>query len=339
MAVPEPPGSSELLTNADGTNEAFAGVGQFRSSLTCTGSLIDPSSSGTPDAKAWLLTAGHCISLEAYGVIRNQPLAALVVFRFFTDTPPAARVTVRTRATGWATTKGIDLALVELDTTLGDLASRGILPLPLACSAPEAGHAVFWTGISGSPIPPEMQFVRLGRCTLGHRVQLLEGLWIWNGDLSNNCSDLYAGASGSPLFEAETGAVIGVMSTTTLLNFEHGPDYDCQVNRPCIIRRGGPALERDTSSQRIFKGSSDVLTRPMCWISNAPVARSIRGSNSLSRAAPTRSARKPTRSPPPGMPGLAGHNSITPTSVSAPARITATALRAVPRRSSLLLPP
>jgi len=194
-----------------------------------------------------LLTAGHCISLEPYGIIRNQPSAVRVVFNFFFDTPSDRRVTIRTRATGWATMKGTDLALVELDATLGDLAAHGIRPLLLATSASEPGRAVFWTGISQSPIPPELQFLRLGRCTLGHSVQLLEGSWIWNGDLSNNCPDLYGGASGSPLFDAGTRKVIGVISTSTLLNFEHGPDYDCQVNRPCVIRRGGPVMETNAS--------------------------------------------------------------------------------------------
>jgi uncharacterized protein (TIGR03437 family) len=258
-AVQEPPGSSELLPSADGSNDGFAGVGQFRGTLTCTGSLIDPSGLGATDSKAWLLTAGHCISLEPYGVIRNQPLTAQVTFKFFVDTPPANRVPVRTRATGWATMKGIDLALVELDATLGDLASQGIRPLRLASSAPEAGRAVFWAGISGSPIPSQLQFVRLGRCTLGADVQLLEGSWIWNGDLSNNCPDLYAGASGSPLFDAATGEVIGVISTSTLLNFEQGPDYDCQVNRPCVIRHGRTVMERDTSY------AADVQGLPQCF--------------------------------------------------------------------------
>ena len=102
----DPPASSEILLNAAGGNEAFAAVGYFQSLLTCTGSLIDPSAMGAADAKAWLLTAGHCISLEPHGVIRNQPLTARVVFKYFVDIPPAGRVTVRTRATGWATMKG-----------------------------------------------------------------------------------------------------------------------------------------------------------------------------------------------------------------------------------------
>ena len=168
--------------------------------------------------------------------------------------------------------KGTDLALVELDATLGDLAAQGIRPLLLATSAPDSGRAVFWTGIPGSPIPPEYQFVRLGRCTLGHGVQLLEGSWIWNDDLSNNCPDLYAGASGSPLFDADSRAVIGVISTSTLLNFEQGPDYDCQLNRPCVIRPGGPVMERDTSYaasvQGIFRCFDQTntldLQRPGC---------------------------------------------------------------------------
>src|SRR5437588_7088770 len=83
MPAQEPPPSSELLRNATGTNEAFAAVGRFQGALTCTGSLIDPSGTGASGANAWLLTAGHCISLEPYGVIRNQPSTATVQFNYF----------------------------------------------------------------------------------------------------------------------------------------------------------------------------------------------------------------------------------------------------------------
>jgi len=251
----EPPPSSEILQNANSANDAFAGVGQFKAGLTCTGSLIDPSGLGAADAKAWLLTAGHCISLEPYGVIRNQPLTAQVQFHFFIDTAPR-RVTVKARATGWSTMKGVDLALVELASTLGDLAAQGLRPLRLASADPQPGQAVFWAGISGSPIPPVLQFLRRGRCTLGSRAQLIEGSWIWNADLSNDCPDLYAGASGSPLFDAATGAVIGVIGTSTLLAFEHGPDYDCQIDRPCLIGPDGPVMQRDTSYASPVQGIS-----------------------------------------------------------------------------------
>ena len=251
----EPPASSEILLNANGANDAFAAVGQFHAALTCTGSLIDPSGLGASDAKAWLLTAGHCISLEPYGVIRNQSSTAQVQFHFFVDTSQR-RVTVKARATGWSTMKGVDLALVELSATLGDLAAQGIRPLRLASAEPQAGQAAYWTGISGSPIPPELQFLRRGGCTLGNRVELIEGSWIWNDDLSNDCPDLYAGASGSPLFDAASGAVIGVIGTSTLLNFEQGPDYDCQVNRPCVIGREGPVMQRDTSYASPVRGIS-----------------------------------------------------------------------------------
>src|SRR5436305_2515889 len=131
----EPPPSSEVLSNANGANDAFSAVGQFRAALTCTGSLIDPSGLGLSEAKAWLLSAGHCISLEPYGVIRNQPSSAQVQFNFFLDTT-ARRITVRARSIGWSTMKGVDLALVELDATLGDLAAQGIRLLRLASSEP-----------------------------------------------------------------------------------------------------------------------------------------------------------------------------------------------------------
>ena len=260
VPVREPPPSSELVRNASAANDALAGVGQFRGPLRCTGSLIDPSGSAASDAKAWLLTAGHCISLEPYGVIRNQALTAQVQFNFFIDTPDK-RVTVRTRAIGWSTMKGTDLGLVELDATLGDLRASGIRPVRLSPTRPEPGRAVFWTGISGSPIPAELQFLRLGRCTLGRREQVLEGPWIWHDHLLNNCPDLYEGASGSPLFDAESGEIVGVIGTSTLLNFEQGPDYDCQRNRPCVARAGGPVMQRDTSYASPIQGIDRCFDR------------------------------------------------------------------------------
>src|SRR5262249_11583135 len=104
-----PPPSSELLLNSSSANDAFAAVRRFRRSLTCTGFLLDPSSSDASDAQAWLMTAGHCISLEPYGVIGNQPFRAQVQFNYFIDTPDR-QVTIRTRAVGWSTMKGADLA-------------------------------------------------------------------------------------------------------------------------------------------------------------------------------------------------------------------------------------
>ena len=122
------------------------------------------------------------------------------------------------------------------------------------------GGPVFWTGISGSPIPPST-ILRLGRCTLGSRVHLLEGSWLWNDELSKNRPDLYAGASGSPLFDAASGEVIGVIGTSTLLNFAQGPDYDCQVNKPCVLRAGGPVMQRDTSYASPVQGIADCFDK------------------------------------------------------------------------------
>lgn len=164
----QPPPSSEILLNANGANDLFAGVGQLRAALTCTGSLIDPSGLGAPDSKAWLLTAGHCISLDPYGVIRNQPLTAQAQFNFFIDTAER-RITLRMRATGRSTMKGVDLALLELDATLGDLSAQGIRLLRLASAETPPGQSVFWTGIAGSPRPAEQQFLRSAAAHSGRR--------------------------------------------------------------------------------------------------------------------------------------------------------------------------
>jgi uncharacterized protein (TIGR03437 family) len=273
MLAQQPPASSETLRNANGANAVFGAVGRLQASLTCTGSLIDPSGAGASSAQAWLMTAGHCISFDPYGVIRNQPSTARVQFNYFVDTPSSV-VTIPAIKTGWSTMKGVDLALIELDATIGDLGAKGIRPLRLAAAPPATGQPVLWTGVSGSPIPLELQFLRLGRCTLGPRVQLIEGSWIWKDELSNDCPDLYAGASGSPLFDANSNEIIGVIGTTTILNFEQGPDYDCQVNRPCVLRESGPMMETNTSYASPVQGVAQCfdqanvldLERPGCML-------------------------------------------------------------------------
>src|SRR5258707_728113 len=54
QAATQPPPSSELLLNSGSANDAFAAVGRFQGSLTCTAILIDPSGSGASGAGAWL---------------------------------------------------------------------------------------------------------------------------------------------------------------------------------------------------------------------------------------------------------------------------------------------
>jgi hypothetical protein len=87
-----------------------------------------------------------------------------VQFNYFVDTP-GSFVTIPARRTGWSTMKGVDLGLIELDATIGDLLAKGIRPLRLAATPPATGRGEFWVGVSGSPIPPELQFLRLGHCS------------------------------------------------------------------------------------------------------------------------------------------------------------------------------
>jgi hypothetical protein len=66
--------------------------------------------------------------------------------------------------------------------------------------------------------------------------------------------------------------VIGVIGTSTLLNFEQGADFDCQINRPCVIGPDGPVMQRNTSYAspvqgiaRCFDAANMLdLARPGC---------------------------------------------------------------------------
>lgn len=243
-ALAAPP-SSRLLSNAGGQNQDFAAVGRLRASGSCTAFLIEPPSA-SPSSPAYALTAGHCVSREPYGVIAGQTVNYTLEFNYFADTRPDF-VTVRATSVVWSTMKGADLALLQLAATLGDLQARGLRGFRLSTNTLPHDAPLFWIGAPVVNFPAERAFLRRGECSALGSTPIVEANWLWYDEIRNDCPDVYGGASGSPLFDAASGLVAGVLGTSTNLSFDAGPDFDCFENRPCALTPRGPVVEPATS--------------------------------------------------------------------------------------------
>src|SRR5262245_13792912 len=127
----DPSAGTVLLENGEGQNARFRGIGRLADAMSCTAFLVD--NGGGADAPAYVLSNGHCASDWAGSassvrveVDRAPTSGATMRFDYFVDTP-ATPVAVKRIA--FATMKGVDLSVVELATTRGELDARGILPL------------------------------------------------------------------------------------------------------------------------------------------------------------------------------------------------------------------
>lgn len=188
---------SRLLLNQDGRHESFAGVGRLRINAACTAFLVDPgASAGSP---VYVLTNGHCV----LGALRNEvatdvqvPAGSVFTFQYFVDAP-SRRESVAVRAIPYATLKGLDLAVIELDTTWAALAAAGIRPLRLSAFGPRPGAPVFTIGAPVNGVPATEAWLRRSDCTVAAIVQLAEGPWKFHDAARLACGGVFGGASGS----------------------------------------------------------------------------------------------------------------------------------------------
>lgn len=238
---------SRVLLNQDLRHDAFTGVARLRLSLTCTAFLVQPSTDLT--APVYVLTNGHC-PLGAAGneVVTNARVTAnaAATFHYFVDTPDRFR-TFPVRAIPYATLKGLDLAIVELDATWQALAAAGIHPLRLAASAPAPGAPVSTVGAPIENVPPAEAFLRKSDCSVDARVQLAEGPWKFHDALRLACGGIYGGASGSPVLDRRTQEVVAIINTGTQGAVFTSGDFPCFQNSPCELTRPQGDMRREAA--------------------------------------------------------------------------------------------
>lgn len=236
-AVPE--GPSVLLSSA-GRTSAYRGVGRLDvGSMVCTAVFTVPPGAVPDDAPAYALTAGHCVEIwEPDEVVRDRPAPAYeITFDYFSD--DAERSTFRARAVAYGTMKGRDIAVVELDATVGALRRAGIAPWQLATEA-------------GAPDEPLVvvhallgSFLRLSACAARGVAEVVrEHHWRWFGLQRNACADIGPGSSGAPAIARSSGRLLAILGTST--RGSEGIE-DCALDRPCEPQGEGATVLPDVN--------------------------------------------------------------------------------------------
>lgn len=239
IAGPDLPPPPAPLPVADAAGAA--GVAQVALSNRCTGVLVD---TGVPSGPAYLLTAGHCAGGQEAGpnaVVVDRPVEQQEASfgRVLGGPPPVGVPVVRTV---WASMKHTDLAVVELEGTLGEQMAAGRSGYRLA--APQPGSSVVNVGIPVQTIVDEADWVlRRSTCTVAEPVPVVEWRWSFGTMWAVDCPGVLGGHSGSPLFDGE-GRVVALLTTTTL----GAPDaVNCGLGEPCEVTGDDVTFRRGRS--------------------------------------------------------------------------------------------
>jgi hypothetical protein len=236
-------GPARSLDKDDGPR--FSGLAMVRvNDWICSGSLVVPASLDLMvDGPAYLLTAGHC-ALGSGGrpndVILSTDLdptrSRAVQFRYFADSADAS-TTVNARRIVFASLKGADMAILELEPTRLELRSMGVVPFVLADQPTGVGDEIAFAGY------PNLMPALLAACHMLRRVSaLIEAPFHFYDSETNDCQAIAGGASGSPVFSLATGKVQAVLNTTA----ESG-NYPCHLDQPCEVSGSALNVELGTS--------------------------------------------------------------------------------------------
>jgi len=153
---------------------------------------------------------------EADQVIVDEPALGRVRFMRFSDAK--SYIEVRTKRWVYATLKGVDIAILELDATFGELEKQGVIPLEISESQPTNGEKLTLVGQPESSVPENHRVLHESTCSFAglvsdyRTVQLgsvKRSVYVDRGR-THQCSQS-GGMSGGPLINS-SGKIVGVVS-------------------------------------------------------------------------------------------------------------------------------
>lgn len=237
---------ARLLSSTHNYAGRFHGVGQLRAASSCTATLVAASDSPPANAPALILTAGHCVNyFDQNEVWVDRPGEAHWRFTpaFFHDTQAQHRAYPIKRIL-YATMKAVDLAVLELDTTYGELKRLRIEPLQLRTFDTDI-RPIELLQVPVIGVAPQEQFLRHAECSTQPRQAIYESFapWFWPRAVGNECDGVAGGSSGGPVVERLQNRIIGVLNTTLERTFN-----GCGLARPCEIDGQQQAHVREGNS-------------------------------------------------------------------------------------------
>lgn len=253
-------GEANLLTSA--SDPRYRAVGQLAwdiasdmetATATCTASVVAGSATPDPGHAALVLTSGHCVLGQ--DAVPNQVVVEGVVPAHMRFTPAffqdaqAVHLPVRVADVPYATTKGMDVAVLRLDVTYGDLKALGIVPLVPASPAIVGGLPVELAHVPARDVPVPERFLRLSSCNAREPTRLFEGERFFLHESGTDCAGVSGGSSGAPVLRRGSSELIGILGTMV------DPRFDgCGFDRPCELA-GRQSRSRAGASYHSLVGS------------------------------------------------------------------------------------
>jgi V8-like Glu-specific endopeptidase len=219
----------ELLSYSN--SQSLRGIQQLATDYAlCTATLID---TGQADEdRAYILTAGHCSHIPEMGaqdVFMDLTVDLTFSANYYFDSADKV-VHHKGKKLIYSTMWQYDLALYELNATIGELKKLGFPFYKISSRPPPEGTAILNVGLPINGMDLNNSFLHLSKCLTGKTVHLNEGPYIWPNSFRHNCSGV-GGMSGSPLIDVKTNMIVGVFNTVTEDSAEGQPD--CSMSRPC----------------------------------------------------------------------------------------------------------
>lgn len=237
-----------LINSTDPGAERFRSVGKLLASTDCTATLVSGEKAPADNLPALIITAGHCVdsNMNTNQVIVDQPATKgwKYIPDYFIDTHQDSQPVAVNRIL-YATMKQVDLAILQLDTTYGDMAKKGFLPLKIKKTDLEQGQPIELVHIPVDGVDENQRYLRHSDCSILHKASYLyehNFPWIWNPAYSVDCNGVSGGTSGSPALLKDQSDIIGILNTTVT------PGYSgCGLGRPCEIINNKPVVSENVS--------------------------------------------------------------------------------------------
>ncbi len=228
----------ELLTAEQDRN--YNGIGMLEQEGDrgfCTAFFVN--TGGDDKAPAYAITNGHCYDIpqfpKAKEIIINRPSSMVLKLNYFVNEEARFRP-VGVRRIAYATMKGTDIAILELDTTFKQLVNEGFTPLKIDNVPAKVGEPVKVIGVPGFGMEPSRTYLHRANCEVRESVTIQEAIYQWDKSIRHRCSTI-GGMSGSPMVSLKSNRVVAIVNTG--VNDEALPQPECSWNRPCEISNDG----------------------------------------------------------------------------------------------------
>jgi V8-like Glu-specific endopeptidase len=250
-AVNSPEVNWELLSTEQG--KSYNGIGLFEKEDEgfCTAFFLN--TNGDENAPAYAVTNGHCAVIptfpEAEEIITNHPSDMVFKLNYFVNAKAHVR-SVRVRQVVYATMKGTDITILELDTTFKQLVQEGFTPLNIDPVPASYGEPVKVIGVPGTGVKDSLRYLHKVVCEAGQSVNLKEDVYHWENSVRHRCSTV-GGMSGSPMISVKTNRVVAIVNTG--VNDDALAQPECSWNRPCEVSKNGRilTLPEENYAQRV----------------------------------------------------------------------------------------